>query len=348
MINISPMKKIIQASLILCLILSPLQAMAAGDGEMAIYPHEWDGENELTKHWFLYDLGPGATHEDKVTVENLGDSDLSLKIYAVDALTTSDGAFALENEDENKDDIGAWVSVSENELALGAKEKKAVAFTITIPEDASPGEHIGGIVIENADVQEGELLNLKTRVGVRIYETVPGDIVKKLSMEEIEVEGFYESIWSLFYNWKAKLKLVNEGNVQAAPIIDIALTSAIFGEVMNSSQALSGTVFPNKSIEQAINIEDTLYFGPYTLTITATEEGGNPIQKSVTFWALPWKLGLIVVVVLLALWSLLYMGSHEDNEEAVDPFVIAEDTPKRKAKRKTSTKKKKVTKKKKK
>lgn len=347
MIKTNSMKQIIQAGLILCLILSPLQALAAGDGEMAIYPYEWDGENELTKHWFLYDLSPGTVHEDTVAVENLGDSDLSLKIYAVDALTTTDGAFALENEDESKDEIGNWVNLSENELNLAAKEKKAVTFSIAIPEDATPGEHIGGIVIENAELQEGELLNLKTRVGVRIYETVPGDIVKKINMEDIQVEGFYDSIWSLFYEWKAKFKLANEGNTQAQPTIDIALSSSIFGEIMNSSQDLAGTIFPNKTVEQEINIDDTLYFGPYTLTVTATEEGGTPVQKSVTFWALPWKLGLIVMIALLALWSLLYMGSHDDDKDQVDPFVIAEESPSRKTKRKKSTKPKKSKKKKK-
>ena len=116
-------KKLAQLTLVLFLILSPLKTLAAGDGEMAIYPNNWDGSNELTKHWFIYDLGPGQSYDDEVVVENMGDGELSVKIYAVDALTTSDGAFALENENESKDDIGNWVTLSENELTLAGKEK---------------------------------------------------------------------------------------------------------------------------------------------------------------------------------------------------------------------------------
>jgi hypothetical protein len=342
LVNKKIMKNIWRIALVLFLILSPLKTLAAGDGEMAIYPENWDGVNELTKHWFIYDLGPGGTTNSSVVVENMGDGDLSVKIYAVDAETTADGAFALKNEDEEKTDIGGWVKLAEKELTLAPKEKKSVAFTIAIPQEVEPGEHMGGIVIENKEIAKGQLLNIKTRVGVRIYETVPGEIIKKLNFSGLDVEGFYSSIWSLFYDWKAKYSLNNEGNVQAVPTIEAHLTSPIFGEVFSKSEKLNGTIFPKKSVEPVTEITKPLYFGPYTLTLNAQQDGQTvPTQHSISFWVWPWKLVLLIIIVILALWSLFYLDrGKKEKEEGPTQFIISSEESINKKKRNTKTVKK--------
>ncbi|MBU0648194.1 DUF916 domain-containing protein [Patescibacteria group bacterium] len=329
------MNKIWKSLIVLGLLLMPANVLAAEDGQMAIYPQNWDGSNELTKHWFIYNLANGATHQDTVVIENMGDSDLSVKIYAVDALTTTEGAFALENEEEEKNDVGAWVNVEGSELDLGPREKGTVNFSITIPEDASPGEHMGGIVVENKKIKEGELLNLKTRVGVRMIETVPGEIVKKVNIGDINVEGFFASIWSLFYDYHFDYKLINEGNVQISPKSEVSLDSNWFGNVASATKEVNGSIFPQKDVAQQLDIDETLYFGPYTLTITASaQEDMVPVQKSHTFWVLPWKILLAMAVVLIAGISWRY--SHQEGKESKSRAF------KKKVKKKESTAKKKL------
>lgn len=331
------MNKIWKILIVFSLLLMPTSTMAAEDGEMSIYPASWDGENELTKYWYIYSLDKGDSHQDQVVVENTGGSPLSVKIYAVDALTTSDGAFALENEDEEKNDIGAWVTLSESELDLAAGESQIVDFTISIPEDTEPGEHIGGIVIENKTIKEGQQLNLKTRVGVRIYETVPGEVVKKVAIDNVQVNGYYSSIWSLFYTYDLNYDLVNEGNVQLSPSTDVSINSPWFGYVEASvNDMIDRSIFPGKKISPQQTIDDPLYFGPYTLTITTQLEEGAPVQKVHNFWVLPWKALLLVAIVLIGLISWVYSTGGKKEEESKP-----KKKGNKKAKKKTTTKKRK-------
>lgn len=329
------MKKLIKLFLTVALILIPGFALAAEDGEMAIYPNEWDGQNDLTKYWFIYNLDKGEGKDDKVVVENLGDSPLEIKIYPVDATTTSDGAFALRNEDEPKEDIGGWVKLSASELSLNPKEKKVVDFRIDIPKDVVVGEHIGGIVVENKAIKMGKQLNLKTRVGVRIYETVPGVTQKKVNLTDINAKGFYNSIASVFYNWSLQYKISNEGNVQISPETQVSVDSPWFGQVFTKKQKVNGTIFPKKDITEKIELSDKLWFGPYNIAITAQEEGLSPVQKTITLWVLPWKLTVILVALFLLLISWLYLSKNEKKEEnnffAAD--VSEEIKPKKKIKK---------------
>ncbi|MFA4930866.1 MAG: DUF916 domain-containing protein [Patescibacteria group bacterium] len=327
-------KNIGKILLILSLLLLPNLALAAEDGEMAIYPANWDGENELTKYWYIYNVDKGNTHHDQVVVENTGNTPLSIKIYPVDALTTADGAFALENEDENKDDVGAWVKLSESELDLAPNEQRVVDFTIDIPAETEPGEHIGGIIIENKTIKEGEQLNIKTRVGVRIYETVPGEVVKKASIDNIEVAGYYPSVWSLFYKYNLKYDLINEGNVQISPDTDVSVNSNWFGHVEASTNSLdNGSIFPGKKITPEKAIEKALWFGPYNLTITSQIEGVAPVQKVYTFWVLPWKLILLIAIVVVGLISWVYSSKKvsKNNSKIKKEVKNNKKTVKRKA-----------------
>jgi hypothetical protein len=324
--------------------LFPAISQAAENEEMSIYPYEWDGNNELTKYWYIYNLDVDSTHEDKVVVENTGDTPISVKIYPVDALTTSDGAFALENEDEEKNDIGAWVTLSKNELELAAGQKEEVTFSVKIPADATVGEHIGGIILENKKIMEGQQINVKTRVGVRIYETIPGEIVKKLSIDDITAKGLYKSILSIFYNWNFDYKVTNLGNVQINPKISSKLTSSIFGNVEDNSQTINGSIFPGKSVDIKFNPTSSLYFGPYKLVVTTQLDDQAPIQKSINFWVIPWKLLIITIIVLLSIFSILFLDHHKPNTKNETYPEIAVNIKQPKAKKNNKTTKKSISK----
>ena len=109
---------------------------------------------------------------------------------------------------------------------LEAKERIIIPFIIRIPADIDVGEHTGGILIQkvNPDVKEqtgGSAIKLTTRVGVRIYETVPGEVVKKITLEDFKiVKNFKEFDFSSWLGKDVKpqeylvqLTMKNEGNV---------------------------------------------------------------------------------------------------------------------------------------
>lgn len=114
------------------------------------------------------------------------------------------------------------------ELQLKPQDKINVPFVISIPRGIDVGEHTGGVMIQkeskDAVTQEnGSNVMLVTRVGVRIYETVPGEVIKKLSFSNLQISKNYkEFFWPWDRNAREKFRsyvigsqIENDGNASA-------------------------------------------------------------------------------------------------------------------------------------
>lgn len=120
-------------------------------------------------------------------------------------------------------DVGKWITLSKTEVTLGAHGSEIVPFKIEVPKDEilDIGEHTGGILIQKTDQQkEGQGgLTLLTRVGVRVYVTIPGEIIKKLEIEKFEVQ--HNPSKKLY---TAVLTVKNSGNVSQNVTMTIRVT----------------------------------------------------------------------------------------------------------------------------
>ena len=214
-------------------------------GGLGIYPNEseWDEKNSLTKSWFIYTLEPSEVKEAKVNVVNQSEQSVEVKIYPVDAVTTKDGAFAPQSEDREKIDVGAWINMPVSELSLKPNETKAVDFTIKVPENAEVGDHMGAIIVQSKEAPEAEkgtVMKVVSRVGARIYLTVPGEIIKELEFKD--------------FNWKMEegqvvfyLTLANKGNVRIAPKGEIEIQDES-GNAVDKIKITEREVFPKDTI----------------------------------------------------------------------------------------------------
>src|SRR5260221_7748242 len=169
--------------------ISAPHVFATAEGTLGAYPTNYDISKPKTKSWFIYELKPGETKEDSITVVNNSDTIINVKVYPVDATTTSDGAFALLNEDQRQADVGSWVQMAKSQITINPRDRQDVPFTITIPKFATVGDHAGGIIVQEAKAvaatNQGIGLNIVSRIGTRIYETIPGAKVIKLDVRDI-------------------------------------------------------------------------------------------------------------------------------------------------------------------
>lgn len=248
-------------------------------GGLGIYPNEseWDEKNPLTKSWFIYTLEPGEIKEAKVNVVNHSDQPVEVKIYPVDAVTTKDGAFAPQSEDRERVDVGAWVTMSVSELSLEPNKTKAVDFTIKVPENAEVGDHMGAIIVqakEAPEAEEGTTMRVVTRVGARIYLTMPGEIIKKLEFEE--------------FNWKMEkdqvvfyLTLANKGNVRILPEGEIEIKDKS-GKAIDKVKLTEREVFPKDTVVLPAKWEETMA-GKFTALATVSYGVGENLTKELSF-----------------------------------------------------------------
>ncbi len=288
--------------------LTAVQAVGAvAGGGLGIFPAHPDPNIPYSQSWLIYNLVAGESKRDEFYVANQSNQTVKVKIYPVDAVMTKDGAFSLKQENEARTGVGAWIKLDKNELTLAPNRKQLVGFTFQVPKTAEVGDHMGGIVAEKL-IQNSDkgTLRVRTRIGLRVYETVPGKLVKSLKINKLEANYYAK-------DKKAKpiLKLIfgleNTGNVHLNPSADLELINNLTGRPWSTKQANLGTIFPKGSTEVAVVWNKPPAFGYFTIKAKVKYDPDNPevyVSRDIKIWYVnpKVKLAVVAIVVLLTLF----------------------------------------------
>jgi hypothetical protein len=332
--------------------------------------------------WFIYHLNPGEVKEDVVEVMNLFSEEWTAFIYASDTTKSSSGGFALEQSNEPKDEVGAWVKfypdsppeslktvftekenkiipfcamsredinatlnekiklksnwkeitdenfsafqtwcagVDSVEEKMDPQARVKIPFVIRVPENSDVGEHTGGILIERkaheAANTGGSSVNLVTRVGVRIYETVPGEVVKKLALDSFDViKNFKEFDYASWFSKNTKpeeylvqMKIKNDGNVSVMHENIIHVKNLIFNkgseDVSRNFQVLKKDIFISNYSWKNPRFG---YFSFATEIKYKNAAGEDRVLNSepIKIWIIPWReIAVAIAILLLAFGS---------------------------------------------
>lgn len=234
---------IVFAGLIAFLFFQPV--FAADFGGVGGRPASPDPLIPESKEWFIYTLRPGESKKDAIIVQNSGNEPVEVLLYPADSTPSTDGGFALEQFVESRDFVGAWISLKETEIHLEPNESKIIPFTITVPNDPKldVGEHTGGILVQKMvqeSPQEGGM-QLFMRAGVRVYVTIPGEIIKKLEIEKFEVSLNKEK-----KTYIASIVVKNSGNVSQNFIVHTKI---------ENEYPLFNRIFPQFPMENERNLQ---------------------------------------------------------------------------------------------
>lgn len=197
----------------------------AGIGGRPAYP---DKENARTESIFIHTIAAGETATDGIQLLNNSDVTKDLIVYAVDSTASSDGAFACAQQAETPKSVGSWISFGDaaTEVELEPNTNLIIPFTIAVPENADVGESNGCIIVQEKkpEVQRQAGVNLSFRTGIRVAITVPGDIVRSLSVERFtRTEADNKNT--------LHIGIQNSGNVSIDTTIH-SQVSGIFGETL--------------------------------------------------------------------------------------------------------------------
>jgi hypothetical protein len=207
------------------------------------------------------------------------------------------------------------------EVVIPAKKQREISFTFTVPEVVDVGEHTGGILIQKKETKVtnvGELqgVTLTTRVGIRIYETVPGNIIRELGIKSINVEkGYNEFDFTRLFSKGEKpethnviTEIENTGNVS----IDFTETITITDEFGRQDPIIitdrNFQSLRNDAFTSVYNWENPR-FGRFSFESQIAYDGldGNQvINKSdkVTLWILPIREMIVVLAVALIIFAI--------------------------------------------
>ena len=301
-----------------------MKVKAAGIGGLSILPAFPDLDVKYSDIWFIYNLDKGESKQDAVRIKNRTGEDVEIKIYPVDAGTTPDGAFALDNEGDERLGIGGWIEMESYKLVIPNDTEQLIYFTISIPQDAEVGDHMGGIIVENLERQKGGregALTIITRVGVRVYETVPGEIVKKIELTGFDFTIHNKRLTDKSTTWEKikhilglhkygqfNIALKNIGNVHLNPLATIEIRDIFGGHMATLENIALGTTFPAKSTLLPRRWENPSAFNFVRASLLINYGDNQTIEKNISFFVIPWPLifSFVVLIILFFLGRLLW------------------------------------------
>lgn len=163
-----------------------------------------------------YDLDPGATITDSVTLYNYGNVPLTFRIYATDAFNNSAGQFDLLPGTETPTDVGSWITMPLEYIDVPPRKQAVIPIVLKVPADATPGDHVGAI-LASSDAQgegpDGATVSVDRRTGTRMYVRVAGDLVPELAIENVKTT-YEPSLNPLSGTAKVTYRIQNRGNVR--------------------------------------------------------------------------------------------------------------------------------------
>lgn len=214
---------------------------------------------------------------------------------------------------------------------LQPDEEKEVVVSLTVPQDAGPGAYFGTVLYRATPVgasNDGQVA-LIASVGSLVLLEVPGDIIEKISIEDVSAYTGDKS--GSFFTKKPDavgVNIKNLGNSFARPFGKIAVTdwrgNIIFEYELNDEDRRKN-VLPESSrlfTQELFNVEEKTVNGQVEQTKTSPIKWpgrykitgnishgttGELFTVSTTFWYLPAWLLIVAVVLLLVVIAAGYL-----------------------------------------
>ncbi|MFD4422472.1 hypothetical protein ACFWN7_13365 [Agromyces sp. NPDC058484] len=299
----------------------------------AVSPAGADGPDG--RAWMELELDPGATASEHLAVRNLSDVAAVFDLIAADGYFTKTGRFNMLPSSEPSVDGGTWIAVQDAvEVAPGATA--VVPFTITVPDNATPGDHPAGIAASVSSVSTGPAgsnVGVESRVGFRVITRVTGELDPSLAVPASSVE--YVPSWNPFSpgTLRVDYELENDGNVQIGAHQRVR-SSGAFGRPPMPAEEL-GEFFPGDRRTFTAEVRGVWPIGLVNTEIlvqperiddqSGSDAALEPVRVDVSTWAIPVpQLVLVVAAVLLFLWFRLERRRHRRKLDAMLAAARAE------------------------
>jgi len=251
-------------------------------------------------------------------------------LYPVDAATgDTSGAIYLSRRQPRRD-VGAWLHLGRSSLRLAPGRSALLAVRIAVPGSVRPGDHLGGIVAENATLSRAPSRSVhgsRLRIEVRnlsitaVQVRTPGRAsagVRALAAHAGGLAGGHQQVL---------LRLRNTGDILLKPALRNVVRDSS-GRVVQRFAGGLDTFVPQTQIDYPVAVRGrSLRPGRYVTEVTVDDRHGHVDRERLPFSVsaaqerqvfgansplgqggsgsgyLPWVLaGLMALVALGAVW----------------------------------------------
>ncbi|MDG4764172.1 DUF916 domain-containing protein [Solwaraspora sp. WMMD406] len=289
-----------------------LASAAAQSLTWGVAPSSPEGPNGRPA--FEYKLDPGATLTDYVAISNHSDQPITLDVYASDAFTTDQGGFDLLAADTASVDVGAWITLPARTITVPSTSRLDVPFTITVPDNATPGDHPGGIVASLAATgtdEQGNQVAVDHRVGSRVYLRVTGELRPALDVADLSIT--HDGTWNPIAGGTvtATFTVRNTGNVRLTGQPDLAVAGPFGSARRTASGDQLPEILPGDSFQTSVRVDGVpplfrlgaqLTVEPAAVTDDVLDPAPVTVVRERGLWAVPWPHLVFLLLLGLVGW----------------------------------------------
>ena len=301
------------ALLLLVSTLSVATASMASTGEetitWAMSPAHAEGPDG--RSWVELSAAPGESVTEHLAVRNLSSAPATFALSAADGYFTESGRFTMLPSSDTSTKSGLWIAVQES-VEVAAGQTAVVPFTVTVPSDASPGDHPAGIaasVLSQGQTADGAQVGVESRIGFRVITRVTGEITPSVAITDVNAS--YETQWRPFSPGAMSVEatITNTGNV--------ALTVEGAATVSGRSEPLSQVdgaprieIFPGESRVLSTHLDGLWPRGLISVEVAlvGSHQAADDVVTASAHaraWALPWPQLASLLGAALLLYAVL-------------------------------------------
>lgn len=259
------------------------------------------------------ELAPGQTGTFDLLVSNrLGTAKIfNLTSEDFTGSTDKEQTVILLGDDRGPYSLQDFIKIGSTTLSLDHASRARIPVSVSIPKNAEPGGLYGSVIVSTMSKSD-EAKNTSgvvstnpifTRIAVLIFIKVKGEVKEDgklisfaLAQNKKVVSGTDSVIFDLFFK--------NDGNIHLNPKGTITIQNML-GSTVGIIDVEPWYAMPKSLRFREVAWKPKFLFGKYTATATILPGYGQSKDEiSYTFWAIPWKMFLIVFVVVVAVVAL--------------------------------------------
>jgi uncharacterized membrane protein len=173
----------------------------------------------------------------------------------------------------------SWLVYSPAEVTVESGQVHPIRVTISVPKEASPGDHLAALFVEprpesNKLANTKKQLQVKFRLAAVFYIMVP-NLTKKGSLSSLTSESAGSAITVI-------PRLENSGNSHVRPIYSIKVLDQRGTTVLETAETESLPILANSEMEMPVTIEKKLPAGDYSVRYKVRFDDGGTVTEGQT------------------------------------------------------------------